>query len=200
MSLSETIEGMQTEATPETGAVSFAEDNTFAPTGGAWPRGQYPATIVAEGQRKNSVVRTEDVPSKDGTSRNLFIALQLTDPATIDPNTGSPRTKFDKLLVNYRPSDITNYAERKAIVEAAKQRNAGLPMGQKWDDPDAQRTFLSLEQLKDLQKNVEGFTPAINGSGGFNTAPLVGQAGTVNYGIGKDGFNRVNSLRKFSRG
>ena len=96
--------------------------------------------------------------------------------------------------LSYRPTDILNYATRKEEVKAIAQRNEG---NGRWDDTDAQATHIGYQSLKSLQKGIEGFTPTINGNGGFSVAQFVGRTGTVNAGIDKKGFNKVNSFRNF---
>lgn len=148
--------------------------------GGALQPGWYKAVII-EGYatRKGKQLTTEDVTSKDGASRNLRIAFQ------VSPLRGDSRNLINGF--NYRPADFT--PERLAWIKEKRAEYAGVQG--KWADADAQRSSLAVAKLGQFQAAL-GFRFATTPSGSIVIGPLVGKELDVHVRIDKNGYNEVN--------
>jgi hypothetical protein len=144
--------------------------------GGAWPDGWYSAVVI-EGYstRKGMLKRTEDAPSKDGGSRNLWIALEVAGPG------GQMRTM--NTVRNYRISDL--HPDTIAAVKAARKQG---------DVSAMRRASISLGKLGAMEKAF-GTPFKRHPAGHFITTPLVGKR--VDVRLKKDeesGFSEVTDF------
>jgi hypothetical protein len=122
-----------------------------------WDPGWYAGAIVPEYETTGTfakVIKTEDVVSTNGDSRNLKLAVVLVN---------GNKTDNKSVTYNYRTEALSD--DRKNYLREAKKSGAQLG-GSDFRD------FMSLSRLNDLEK--AGLTLEINGHGGFDTSKLVG--------------------------
>lgn len=164
---------LSTEALPS--LADFADE-----VGGALPRGWYPAEVI-EGYatRKGNQFVTEDIPSKDGSSRNLRLAITVTPPK------GNARNLF--YSTNYRLSDFST--ERLAYIKQLREEMKGV---KQWPDRDAQRTSLAIASLGQLEKAFG--TPFKRTPTGLMVTPLVGKKVDVRLNINEDQYNDITAF------
>lgn len=158
--------------------VDFADDISQ----GAWPTGWYPA-IVIEGyqSKKGKQFLTEDAPSKQGDSRNLTMALKLSNVK------GEERNIQDS--TNYRVTDFT--PERLAFVKEARTEYKGVKG--RWPNADVQRSSLAIAALGAIERAF-GFGFRRTPNGALVTAPFVGHRVDVRLKTNEKGFNEVAEL------
>lgn len=152
----------------------FAEE-----PGGAW-KGWFKAEIVAGYTTgKGKVFTTEDVPSKDGMSRNLRLCLAIR-------NGNQTRSNFTSF--NYRVSDFDK--DRMAAVEQARKAFAGV---NSWPDKDLQRTSLALAKLGQAVK-AAGIKLRRREDGVLIADAFVGGKADVYLAINEKGFNDITQF------
>lgn len=164
---------LATEEVPS--LVDFADDISQ----GAWPNGWY-SGVVREGyqSKKGKQFLTEDAPSKQGDSRNLALAITLTNVK------GEERNIQDS--TNYRVTDFT--PERLAFVKEARTEYKGVKG--RWPNADVQRSSLAIASLGAIERAFgHGFKRAPNGA--LVTAPFVGQKVDVRLKTNEKGFNEI---------
>jgi hypothetical protein len=156
------------------------------PSGGAWPKGWYGATVI-EGYATGSgkVWSTEDTQSRGGDSRNLRICFNVNGGAKL-----GTRNTFASL--NYRPADFT--AERLAAIKAAREQFKG-ERGAWPGHTDIQRSSLAIAQFAQLE-NALGFRIKLHPNGYTLPLTLVGQAMDVRFTIDEREFNSINAFGK----
>lgn len=194
-----------------------AEEPTVAR--GPWPRGWYTATIVEGYATPNGTQwRSEDQPSKDGTSRNLRVCFHLKNVAqrkeevvTVKrkgknfgpftcPALAAGEERFTWNAYNYRLFDLTK--ERIEAVENIRKVAAEEKwQGGRWPDrySDLQRSSLAQGQLFQLYKAV-GFAPKKVDAGFVDVQPLIGQQVDVHLGINEDSYNEITEIAKLGEG
>lgn len=156
------------------------------PSQGAWPVGWYTAEVL-EGFsfRSGKQVTTTDEPSKDGSSRNITLALAVTN--------ANGETRNYRAGLNYRVDDLT--PEVVQSIRDAKQEFAGLAM-KDWPDSmkDLKRSTLALGKIGQVQKAF-GFKFGKR-DGVLNPLVFVGQKADIHLRLTEDGFNEVNEFAK----
>lgn len=165
ISLTEMVGDLATEVTDVS---DLAEE-----TGGAWPKGWYKADVV-EGYatKKGTQFTTEDVASKDGSSRNLRVCFKVRN--------GSEE-RFLHTSLNYRVEDFTT--GRIAEIKTGRERFANQ---QEWPDKDLQRSSLAIAKIGGLQKATKAKDK--------QPASFIGKALDVHLGIDKKGYNEPNGF------
>lgn len=106
---------------------------------GPWPNGRYSGVIMAGYDAGTKVYKTEDRPSANGDSRNLYLCVTVIKDGT--------QTQNLTYMLNYRPSAMSE--ERIAEVQEARLKYKGQ---QNWPDKDAQRDNLAYVKLHELEK------------------------------------------------
>jgi hypothetical protein len=166
---------MAGEAVPS--LADFAEE-----PGGAWPAGWYAADII-EGyatQRGKQMVTT-DALSGNGTSRNLFVCLKITNKFG--------KVRNQRMNYNYRGEDFTpaRLSMIKELREEFKGQRGAWP-----GHADAQRSSLAVGKIGQLEKAI-GF-PVRNGHGELLAGKLPGLKLAVRLVVTDEGYNDVTAV------
>lgn len=134
-----------------------------------WQDGWYTGTILANRSFTNKAgmdvtFNTEDVPSRNGDSRNINLQVQLTRKS--DGRTMNTRTN-----VNYRLDDFT-----KETIAAVLERKQAIKDKKAEDWGPLFRSFMSLLRIGSLQRiaGVRQFERRQDGS--LDISPLVGKS------------------------
>lgn len=198
--IAETAGGLQPEA-----SLSLAE---FAPKS-KW-EGWFRAVILKDYTTQSGhVFRTEDVPTRDTakTSRNLRVVAKVTNKA------GDERTVNGQF--NYEPGDLTAQrvsqvkqaeAEAQAQFNAAKKAYAATNNGSTRGFPrkfnefvpaGVTRTRIMYQRMGAIEAAIKGFSPSVNGTGGMNVTPLIGEGVDVRLAIDDNGYPQIEEISVF---
>lgn len=152
---------------------------------GAWPNGWYKAQVIEGYQtKKGKQFLTEDAPSKQGDSRNLTLAITVTNVK------GEERNIQDS--TNYRITDFT--PERISFVKEARTEYKGVKG--RWPNADVQRSSLALASLGAIERAFASrFRHSPNGA--LVTAYFIGQKVDVRLKTNEKGFNEVAEYAPF---
>lgn len=149
-----------------------------------WADGWYGAIVQASQQfEKDGMVttyNTEDVLSRAGDSRNIFVRFQITRK--------DGRRMQTKYLINYRPSDFS--AETIAAIQAKK---AEVKAGGEWGSMF--RAFSALTGIGTLQRIASVRQFQRTADGGLDLSPLVSKPFFARLRDDKDGrFKEVAAI------
>ena len=155
----------------------FAQDRNSS-----WPSGWYPATVVEEySTRSGKTFTTSDEPSRDGSSRNLRLCLEVRSAAGQD--------RVIQTIFHYRPMDFT--PERFAQVTQARRRFNGVRG--RWSDTDIQRSSLALAKLGMLE-NAAGSRLKRTKAGTLDPEAFIGTDFDVYLDIDEQGYNEAREF------
>lgn len=168
------VETFQLQDIPDlSGVYDPAPRGNFEPFTPGWYAGEILESRTRTDKAGNeSTFASDDLPSQNGSSRNIRLQVAVTRKA-------DKATNHYSLRINYRPEDLSAQT-----VQQITAKMEEVKAGEQWGD--LFRPFMVLNRLSKLQKIAGVRQLQRNGNGGLDLHPTFGKKGYFRLAEQKD--------------